>query len=125
MKKIFLILSVGFLMTSCATLFTGTSEMITIDSNVDGATVKFDGMKMGTTPFNYKVKKSFKGMVTVEAEGYEDERFQLQKSFNAISLINLLALPGVILTFGIDLATGAINKFDMKGYNIELKKEKD
>ena len=125
MKKIFLILSVGFLMTSCATLFTGTSEMITIDSNVDGATVKFDGMKMGTTPFNYKVKKSFKGMVTVEAEGYEDERFQLQKSFNAISLINLLALPGLVVTFGIDLATGAINKFDMKGYNIELKKEKD
>ena len=125
MKKIFLILSVGFLMTSCATLFTGTSEMITIDSNVDGATVKFDGMKMGTTPFNYKVKKSFKGMVTVEADGYEDERFQLQKSFNAISLINLLALPGLVVTFGIDLATGAINKFDMKGYNIELKKEKD
>ena len=112
-------------MTSCATLFTGTSEMITIDSNVDGATVKFDGMKMGTTPFNYKVKISFKGMVTVEAEGYEDERFQLQKSFNAISLINLLALPGLVVTFGIDLATGAINKFDMKGYNIELKKEKE
>ena len=36
MKKIFLILSVGFLMTSCATIFTGSSEMITINSNVKG-----------------------------------------------------------------------------------------
>ena len=93
MKKIFLILSVGFLMTSCATIFTGSSEMITINSNVDDATVKFDGMKMGKTPLNYKVKKSFKGIVTVEAEGYEEERFQLQKSFNAISLLNLLTGP--------------------------------
>ena len=124
MKKIFLILSVGFLMTSCATIFTGSSEMITINSNVDDATVKFDGMKMGKTPLNYKVKKSFKGIVTVEAEGYEEERFQLQKSFNAISLLNLLTGPFFLAGAIIDLATGSINKFDVKGVNVELKEEK-
>jgi|TARA_B110000046_G_scaffold126229_1_gene132695 hypothetical protein len=124
MKKIFLILSVGFLMTSCATIFTGSSEMITINSNVDDATVKFDGMKMGKTPLNYKVKKSFKGIVTVEAEGYEEERFQLQKSFNAISLLNLLTGPFFLAGAIIDLATGSINKFDVKGVDVELKEEK-
>lgn len=111
-------------MTSCATIFTGSSEMITINSNVDDATVKFDGMKMGKTPLNYKVKKSFKGIVTVEAEGYEEERFQLQKSFNAISLLNLLTGPFFLAGAIIDLATGSFNKFDVKGVDVELKEEK-
>ncbi|MDB3862867.1 PEGA domain-containing protein [Flavobacteriaceae bacterium] len=121
MKKIFLILSLGFLVTSCGALFTGTSEQITIDSNVKKATVKFDGVKMGSTPMSTKVKKSFDGIVTVEADGYEEERFQFQKSFNTISILNLTNLFG----WAIDLVTGAINKFDMKGYDIELEKEKE
>ena len=107
-------------MTSCGALFTGTSEQITIDSNVKKATVKFDGVKMGSTPMSTKVKKSFDGIVTVEADGYEEERFQFQKSFNAISILNLTNIFG----WAIDLVTGAINKFDMKGYDIELEKEK-
>jgi|TARA_B110000971_G_C19954596_1_gene475046 hypothetical protein len=123
MKKIILLMTI-LMMTSCATIFTGSSEMITISSNVDKSTVKFDGMKMGSTPFNYKVKKSFKGIVTVEAEGYEEERFQLQKSFNAISLLNLLTGPFFLAGAIVDLATGSINKFDVKGVNVELKKEK-
>jgi hypothetical protein len=123
MKKIILLMPI-LMMTSCATIFTGSSEMITISSNVDKSTVKFDGMKMGSTPFNYKVKKSFKGIVTVEAEGYEEERFQLQKSFNAISLLNLLTGPFFLAGAIVDLATGSINKFDVKGVNVELKKEK-
>ena len=123
MKKLILLMTI-LMMTSCATIFTGTSEMITINSNVDDATVKFDGMKMGKTPLNYKVKKSFKGIVTVEAEGYEEERFQLQKSFNAISLLNLLTGPFFLAGAIIDLATGSINKFDVKGVDVELKEEK-
>ena len=120
MKKLILKLSIVFLMSSCATLFTGTTEQITIDSNVKKSTVKFDGIKMGTTPFTSKVKKSFDGVITVMSDGYEDERFQFQKSFNAISILNFSNLLG----WGVDLLTGAINKFDMKGYDIELQKEK-
>jgi len=120
MRKLILTLSIGLLMSSCATLFTGTTEQITIDSNVKKATIKFDGIKMGSTPFTSKVKKSFDGVVTVLSDGYEDERFQFQRSFNAISILNLTNILG----WGIDFLTGAMNKFDMKGYQIDLEKVK-
>ena len=118
MKKALLLVAV-LMMTSCATLFTGTKEMITVTSNVDNATVKFDGINMGSIPLVTKVKKSFDGMVSVEADGYKDERFQLQKSFQPVAILNLFN----ILWWGVDFITGAVNKFDMKGYDIELKEE--
>jgi hypothetical protein len=118
MKKALLLIIV-LMMSSCATLFTGTKEMITVTSNVDNATVKFDGINMGSTPLVTKVKKSFDGMVSVEADGYKDERFQLQKSFQPVAILNLFN----ILWWGVDFITGAVNKFDMKGYDIELKEE--
>lgn len=116
MKKLFL-LSLIISVTSCGTIFTGTSEAIVINSNVDGATVEFDGVEVGQTPFNTKVKKSFNGMIKVSADGYQDKTFQLMKSFNGISILNL----GNIVGWGIDFATGALNKFDQKGYDITLK----
>tara|TARA_B100001063_G_scaffold243101_1_gene273011 strand:- start:259 stop:615 length:357 start_codon:yes stop_codon:yes gene_type:complete len=118
MKKLFL-LSLIFSLSSCGTIFTGTSEAIVIDSNVDGAIVEFDGVEVGQTPFTTKVKKSFNGMIKVSADGYKDKSFQLLKSFNGISILNL----GNLLGWGIDFATGALNKFDQKGYEITLKNE--
>ena len=41
------------------------------------------------------------------------------KSFNAVSILNLTNLLG----WGIDFATGALNKFDKKGYDITLKED--
>jgi len=37
-----------------------------------------------------KVKKSFDGMVTVESDRYQEERFKFQKSFNAVSILVIL-----------------------------------
>ena len=119
MKKIILFTFLLFLLSSCATIFTGTTETIQFDSNVKGATVEMDGVEVGKTPMTMKVKKSFNGVMSVSADGYETKRFELQKSFNSIAILNLFG----ILQWGIDLATGAINKFDRKGYDITLEKE--
>tara|TARA_B100002019_G_scaffold66669_1_gene57234 strand:+ start:1135 stop:1497 length:363 start_codon:yes stop_codon:yes gene_type:complete len=119
MKKIILFTFSLFLLSSCATIFTGTTETIQFDSNVKGATVEMDGVEVGKTPMTMKVKKSFNGVMSVSADGYETKRFELQKSFNSIAILNLFG----ILQWGIDLATGAINKFDRKGYDITLEKE--
>lgn len=107
-------------LTSCATIFTGSTSKIHFDSNVKGATIEMDGLEIGKTPYVTKVKKSYDGIITIKADGYEDKRFSLQKSFNGVSVLNLTNLLG----WGIDFATGAINKFDRKGYTVELKKEK-
>ena len=98
MKKALLLIIV-LMMSSCATLFTGTKEMITVTSNVDNATVKFDGINMGSTPLVTKVKKSFDGMVSVEADGYKDERFQFQKSFQPVAILNLFNVIWCFFSF--------------------------
>ena len=105
--------------TSCATIFTGTSETILFDSNVNGASVEMDGVEVGTTPHTMKVKKSFDGIMSMSADGDNSSSFSLQKSFNGVAILNLTNILG----WGIDLATGAINKFDQKGYTITLKEE--
>lgn len=106
------------ILTSCGTIFTGTTSQITFKSNVP-AKVEFDGVEMGQTPLTTKVKKSFNGMVTMRADGYEAKNFELQKSFNAVSVVNLYNL----LFWGVDFLTGAVNKFDKKGYEINLEKK--
>ena len=122
MKKIILCILISpllFVHMNCGTLFTGTTDNITFNSNVKGAVVEMDGVEVGRTPHTMKVKRSFNGTMGITADGYETKRFGLQKSFNGVSVLNLFNL----LFWGIDLATGAINKFDQKGYNITLEAE--
>jgi hypothetical protein len=119
MKKILSIIILVLVFSSCSTIFTGTSTPITFKSNVP-AKVEFDGVEMGQTPYTTKVKRSFNGVVTMRSEGYEAKNFELQKSFSAISILNL----GNLLGWVIDLATGSINKFDRQGYEINLEKKK-
>ena len=54
--------------------------------------------------------------VTLQLDGYEDRTFVLDKSFNAVSILNLGFLPG----WAVDFATGAVMKYDPKAYNITL-----
>jgi hypothetical protein len=122
MKKLILSVVIPSILTltSCATIFTGTSETIQFDSNVQGAKVEMDGVEVGRTPHTMKVKKSFNGIMTMSSEGYISKNFELQKSFNPVSILNLASLPFWL----IDILTGAVNKYDQKGYKITLDKEK-
>ncbi len=118
MKKVILFAFISLLF-SCGTLFTGTTEVIAFNSSPEKALVQFDGLTMGKTPFTMEVKKSFNGIVSIKKDGYETQQFKLQKSFNAISILNLTNLLG----WGVDFATGALHKFDRKGYEIELERD--
>lgn len=118
MKK-FILFAFVSLLFSCGTIFTGTTEVIAFNSVPQKATVQFDGLTMGKTPLTMEVKKSFNGIVAIKKDGYETQQFKLQKSFNAISILNLTNLFG----WGIDFLTGALKKFDRKGYEIELDSE--
>ncbi|MEM8896920.1 MAG: PEGA domain-containing protein [Bacteroidota bacterium] len=106
-------------LTSCATIFTGSTANLRFDSNVKGAIIEMDGLEVGRTPYTMKVKKSFNGIVTMRAEDYQDKSFSLPKSFNPVAIINLTN----IFAWGIDYLTGAMWTFDQKGYKITLEEE--
>lgn len=109
----------SLMLPSCATLFTGTRDTIHFDSYPQGATVQIKTLDKGITPCDVRVNRTImKKQVTYKLDGYESKTFELEKRFNAVSLLNLLA--GVFIAYGIDCATGAVIKYDPKLYKIQL-----
>lgn len=114
-----------FAFSSCASIFCGSKAKVTIDSNVEEATVTIDGQKFKnvTFPYTTKIRRGFdETIVKVEAPSYDTETIVINKNFNAVSVINLFDVLG----WGIDAATGAITKPEFKFYEVNLttKKEK-
>ena len=121
MNKIPIFLIALFLMTGCATIFTGTKDRISFISTPSGAVIYKDGLEICTTPCNYKVKRSLNDTeVEFKLDGYETRLITLDKEFNLVSIINL----GNLFCWGIDALSGAVMKYDRKSYDIKLSPEK-
>ena len=120
MKRIGILLCSSFLMTSCATVFCGSKAKVTFDSDIaEKATLTIDGRKHTnvTFPYTTKIKRGFdETLVKVETPNFSAEPIIINKSFNAVSVINLLDILGG----GIDAATGAITKPEFKFYQIDF-----
>jgi len=107
-------------MSSCATVFTGTRQTIQIVSNPPGAKILVDGIDRGSTPSAVSLKKGSNGqLITLKANGYETKNFQPETSFNEVAILNLFN----IIFWGIDIATGALWKYDPKYYELELEQK--
>ncbi|MFI3323600.1 MAG: hypothetical protein SNI45_04320 [Rikenellaceae bacterium] len=118
--QILLIPLCGLLLTSCATVFCGSKQNVLFTSNVDEPS-KFtiDGIPQNnvTFPYTAKVKRGFSStLVSAEAEGYQPVILEIEKKFNAVSVLNLTDILG----WGIDAATGAITKPEHKGYELNF-----
>lgn len=120
MKRIGILLCSSFLTTSCATVFCGSKAQVTFDSDVaEKATLTIDGRKHTnvTFPYTTKIRRGFdETVVKAETENHRAEPVIINKSFNAVSVINLLDILG----WGIDAATGAITKPEFKFYQIDF-----
>ena len=120
MKRIGILLCSSFLMTSCATVFCGSKAKVTFDSDIaEKTTLTIDGRKHTNVTFPYptKIRRGFdETLVKVETPNLSAEPIIINKSFNAVSVINLLDILG----WGIDAATGAITKPEFKFYQIDF-----
>lgn len=125
MRKVLipLVLLCALLTTSCATVFCGSKATVTFESNVEQANLTIDGRKYSnvTFPYTTKIARGFdETIVKAEKEGYETQLIYIDKTFNAVSIINLCDVLG----WGIDAATGAITKPEYKVYQIDFIREK-
>ena len=50
--------------TSCATIASGRTQVVTVGSNVDGADIFLDGVSVGTTPFTGELWKGGNNLMT-------------------------------------------------------------
>lgn len=122
MKKTLSLLITILALTSCATLFNGRKSKIHLSSNVNTPVdLVVDGKPHYNVvlPQKVKVKNGFgSSKITGSAQGYEKAEVDINKKFNATSILNL-ANP---LAWGIDVATGAIMKPESKYYYLEFQK---
>ena len=115
------VVSILLFLTSCATIFTGTKDNITFNSDPEGSTIYIDGVEQCKTPCTMKVKRSINDTgVEFKLGGYETRVITLSKELNLVSIINL----GNLFGWGIDALSGAIMKYDRKTYDITLENKK-
>ena len=121
MKKIIFILVASIAVTSCATIFSGTKDRITFNTNVKGAKIFIDGSEICTTPCTESIgRKLGDTEIQIKLDGYDTKIVRLDKEFNVISVLNL----GNLLGWAIDVVTGSVMKYGKKNYDIQLDKSR-
>lgn len=93
----------------CATITRGTTEAWTVESEPIGAEVTLSSGESCTTPCTLTKKRKDAFMVTIEKEGYETVRTQIQSQVAGAGAAGMAGnvLVGGIIGVGVDAATGA------------------
>ncbi len=117
MNKAHLSLLSCLLLGGCGTVFGGTTQNITIDSNVKGVSIFENGNKVCQTPciFQARRERSEKQLIA-KKDGYEDGRIILGSSFNVAALGNITSIEG----FTTDLTTGGLWEYAPNSYYINM-----
>lgn len=106
-------------LSACGTLFNGSSQDISFDSNVKDVTVYINGVKACKTPCVYPVDRGSSTVVaTAKKEGYEDQQQVIKSSLSTASVLNLTFWPSWLT----DLATGGMWQYSREGVYIDMEK---
>jgi hypothetical protein len=104
------------LLSACATIVSGTSQDISVNTNPPGAncTINRQGQKIGQvnpTPGIVNVDKTRDDLMLVcDKDGYQEATFLVHSGFEATTVGNVFI--GGLIGVGIDAATGANNHYD-------------
>ncbi|MGN1078663.1 MAG: PEGA domain-containing protein [Alphaproteobacteria bacterium] len=119
MKK-YLIFAWSLLLSGCGTIFSGTQQSVTINSNVQEAKVYVNGMPSCTTPCAVNLKRaSSNAFIILKKEGYIDVTAPLVSEINPISIINL-SNP---YSWTTDYLSGGVWRYSPDAVYVEMGKE--
>ncbi|MDB5258042.1 MAG: putative lipoprotein [Chitinophagaceae bacterium] len=112
-KVSFSFFCVSFFCSSCATIFNGTKQEISIDSKPQGATVKVKDKVIGTTPLFVKLPTKKPLDIVFTYQGYEDRTYFLDHKYEwRWLLLDVPAtFPYVNIPFAIDVMTQSPYRF--------------
>lgn len=116
----FIILVGSVFMFGCSTIVRGTSQTVSINSNVKGADVIVNGDTVGQTPYTGPIKRSSTTTVTLRKEGYESKTITLNSEIEGVFWGNIII--GGFLGSTTDLASGAMYKYAPATLDIEMAK---
>lgn len=108
----------AFVVVGCATITKGSTQTISITSNIDGARLSLDGIEIGVTPFTGSVPKN-KTTLQVSKDGYAPSTIVLSKTLEGMFWGNIIT--GGTLGSITDFASGAAYSYAPATYHVELK----
>ena len=113
-------LALTLLLSSCATIVSGSRQKVRFSSNPSAATVFIDEVEVGKTPFEMKLTRKSEHSVMIKLDGYQTYETKLTKKFNAWYIGNILfgGLIGII----VDPITGAIYNLSSNDINAQMSK---
>lgn len=120
MKKFFLLATFTIFLTSCATLFTGTKQHISIHSNVNGADVFLNDRLIGRTPLQVEIKKQKNAVIKIKKDGYETRELKLITNYPTEFWLNVCAIYFFPFSSSTDSSSGAIYEYVPNSYYINL-----
>nr|WP_315142107.1 PEGA domain-containing protein [uncultured Flavobacterium sp.] len=122
MKKKIVIsaLSLSLLLSSCATIISGSKQKVSFHSNPAQAAIFIDEVEVGKTPFEIKLERNKEHHVMIKLDGYQTYETNLTKKFNAWYLGNIVF--GGIIGIIIDPITGAIYNLTPNDVKAEMNK---
>ena len=119
MRSIAIIISVAFLFSSCAAIFSGTSDLITIRSHEKDTVFYVNAREVGRDSAVTRIKKNKNSDVILRAskKGCKDVSIPLETEFDPLTLLGILLDYGIISILIVDgIATGAWTKAAQTDY---------
>ncbi len=102
--------------SGCATIASGTTQRITIDSNPPGAMVRI-GQHTGTTPVTMRIPKGRNWPIEI-SHGKDKRLVKMHRRVDAMTFLNFI--PPLWPGFIVDVVTGAITKYDADVINLDF-----
>lgn len=108
-------------LTACGTVFSGTTQDVSIDANVPGVSIYADGMFICKTPCIYPFERA-SGSVAImgKKEGYKDVGVVLKSKINPAAYGNLVFVYSWIT----DVVDGAAWRYKQDGLFLNMEKSK-
>lgn len=120
MKKIlFGILACASLVFGSATIFSGSTQSIAIDSEPSGAKVYVDGQLRGVTPLSIMMDKTVSSHeIRVQKDGFADINVPMSKQFDPVAILNIIWDLSTT-----DFLTGNVVEYSPNNYYFTLEKK--
>ncbi|MDX9740275.1 MAG: PEGA domain-containing protein [Gammaproteobacteria bacterium] len=119
--KLACLMAVASIVGGCATIFTGSTQEVSLQSNPSGATVMIDGRIMGETPLTARIDKTTNRTLIVEKEGYKTFTTRMDTRMNPLFWGNIVI--GGFLGSTTDAASGAVHEYSPSQFMISLERD--
>lgn len=118
--RVLTILSCLVVLSGCATIIDGKTQLVTFSSSPNGVQVHMDGAVLGVTPFSKEMERRKDKVVVAKKEGYEDQVIALSTGMNPMTFLNILWTYSLPTALTIDYSNGSYLEYKPNAYHVTM-----